>query len=74
MQTTLKVDGMTCGHCAKAVTEELTAIDGIQDVQIDLVNGGRSTVTFTSADAVPQEALNAAVTEAGYTLAEVTNA
>ena len=32
-----------------------------------------STVTFTSADAVPQEALNAAVTEAGYTLAEVTN-
>ena len=34
------VDGMTCGHCASAVTEELEALDGVNSVQVALVAGG----------------------------------
>lgn len=36
---TYQVDGMTCGHCAKSVTEEITALDGVRDVQVELVAG-----------------------------------
>ena len=39
-QTTFTVTGMTCGNCVKHVTEELTEIDGVTDVAVDLVAGG----------------------------------
>ena len=41
----LKVQGMTCGHCAHAVTEELRALEGVTSVSVDLVPDGVSTVT-----------------------------
>jgi copper chaperone CopZ len=66
--TAYQVEGMTCGHCAKSVTEELTALDGVSDVRIDLVAGGTSTVTVTTARPLSAEAVRAAVEEAGYTL------
>ena len=69
--TTLKVDGMTCGHCVQHVTSELTAIDGVSAVDVDLVAGGTSTVRVTSDAPVAQDALAEAVDEAGYTLASV---
>ena len=34
------ITGMTCGHCVKSVTEEVSALDGVSDVKIDLVDGG----------------------------------
>lgn len=40
--TTFNVQGMTCGHCVSAVTQELSAIDGVESVDIDLVAGGDS--------------------------------
>ena len=46
--TTFNVQGMTCGHCVSAVTQELSAIDGVESVDIDLVAGGDSPVTVTS--------------------------
>jgi cation transport ATPase len=46
--TTFSVDGMTCAHCVHHVTTELTAIPGVRDVSIDLVNGGSSPVTCES--------------------------
>ena len=55
---------MTCGHCATSVTEEITALEGVTDVRIDLVAGGLSTVTV-SGMATP-EAVRAAVEAAGY--------
>ncbi|HET7900073.1 MAG TPA: cation transporter [Candidatus Nanopelagicales bacterium] len=66
MSTTVwTVTGMTCGHCVKAVTEEVAAIPGVTDVAVDL-GSGRVTVT---ADSDPDEAaVAAAVDEAGYTL------
>lgn len=60
------VSGMTCGHCVSAVTEEVTAVDGVQTVVVDLPSGR---MTVTSADEVPLEAIAAAVDEAGgYTV------
>ena len=65
---TYQVDGMTCGHCAQSVTEEITALDGVDDVQVELVAGGTSTVTVTSDTPIERESIAAAVTEAGYAL------
>jgi copper chaperone CopZ len=66
---TVAVQGMTCGHCVKAVTEEVSALPGVTDVAVDLVNGGTSTVTITAAEPVSDEAIAAAIDEAGYTIA-----
>ena len=65
-----EVIGMTCGHCAGAVTSELTSLDGVTDVQVDLVAGGTSTVTVTSETPITQSQVSAALDEAGdYQLA-----
>lgn len=67
MQTeTYTVSGMTCGHCAASVTEELTEIPGVTDVQVDLPTGA---VVVTSEQPLETEAVRAAVKEAGYVLA-----
>jgi copper chaperone CopZ len=66
--TTLQVAGMTCGNCAKHVTEELTAISGVHGVDVDLVAGGTSTVTVTSESELDPQAVREAVDEAGYEL------
>ena len=66
--TTYQVEGMTCGHCATSVTEEITALDGVTDVHIDLVAGGVSAVTVTAAGPLSTTEVRAAVEEAGYAL------
>jgi len=60
------VTGMTCGHCVKAVTDEITALDGVQRVDVELSSGA---VTVVSSAALTQDAVAAAVDEAGYALA-----
>ena len=67
---TYAVTGMTCGHCAKAVTDEVGAIPGVTDVSVDLVAGGTSTVTVAADRPVTEAAVVAALGEAGdYQLA-----
>lgn len=66
--TTFAVDGMTCGHCVQHVTDELTAIPGVTNVTIELVNGGSSPVTVESDAPLSSDAVSAAVVEAGYAL------
>ena len=64
------VVGMTCGHCASAVTEELSALDGVSDVTVDLVAGGTSAVTVEAARELTPAEVAAALDEAGdYSLA-----
>jgi len=60
-----RVTGMTCEHCAHAVSQELTALDGVIDVTVQLNPGGESAVTVTSAAPLPAEAVAAALDEAG---------
>lgn len=57
----LKITGMTCGHCAQAVTKALQKVAGVTAVDLDLAQG-RARV---SGDA-PQAALIRAVTDEGY--------
>lgn len=64
--TTFSVDGMTCGHCVQHVTEELTALAGVQDVTVELVKGGSSPVTVVSQSPLSDADIAAAVDEAGY--------
>ena len=63
------VAGMTCGHCVSAVTEELSAIDGVESVEVDLNAGGVSRVDVTSTRALAAADVEAAIAEAGYSLA-----
>lgn len=67
---TYAVTGMTCEHCVKAVGEEISAIDGVRSVDIDLVVDGASQVRVTSDEALDIERVAAAVDEAGYELAD----
>lgn len=71
MTTRYTVSGMHCGHCVAAVTEEISQLSGVEQVQVDVVVGGESTVAVTSVTPLPQEAVLAAVDEAGYTLTGV---
>ena len=63
--TTFKVTGMTCGHCVSAVTSELSGLDGVTAVSVDLVPDGVSLVTVTSAAPLPAGAVTGALAEAG---------
>jgi len=59
--TTYDVQGMTCAHCVRSVTEEIGEVDGVTAVSVDLEAG----TAVVSGDADP-EAVRAAVVEAGY--------
>jgi copper ion binding protein len=67
METTYTVEGMTCGHCVAAVTEEVGQIPGVTDAKVTL-EGGRLTVTSDAP--VDFDRIVEAVAEAGdYTVA-----
>jgi copper chaperone CopZ len=62
----LTVTGMTCAHCVAAVTEELTALADVTDVDVELASG---TVTVVSGRELSTTEVGAAVVEAGYEMA-----
>jgi copper chaperone CopZ len=64
--STYTVTGMTCSHCVQAVTGEISTLAGVADVRVDLTSGA---VTVTSDVPLADEAVRAAVDEAGYELA-----
>jgi copper ion binding protein len=61
MQTTLKVTGMTCGHCVAAVTKALEAIPGVEKADVSL----EKAQAVVSGEADPQAMIDA-VKEEGY--------
>jgi len=64
------VTGMTCQHCVRAVTGELTGLGGGSSVEVGLVPGGESLVTVASESPLSEEMIAAALDEAGdYRLA-----
>ena len=60
------VSGMHCSHCASSVTEEVSALTGVTDVKVDLDSGQ---VIVTSETDIPFQSIEAAVDEAGYSVA-----
>jgi copper ion binding protein len=63
MDTKVNVSGMTCGHCVASVTEEVSKIEGVTDVTVDLESGQ---VQITSAKELRTEDITSAIEEAGY--------
>ena len=59
------VQGMTCSHCVLSVREEVSEVPGVTAVDVDL-DSGRLTVGGENVD---DEAVRAAVVEAGYEVA-----
>ncbi|MBL6456471.1 heavy-metal-associated domain-containing protein [Belnapia sp. T6] len=58
---TLQVEGMSCGHCVRAVTEAIHTLDPKAGVQVDLKSG-----TVRAETGAAPEAIAAAVEEEGY--------
>jgi len=66
MESNYSVQGMTCNHCVHAVTEEVSAVPGVESVRVSLEQGS---MLVSSAQPVDFEAIQAAVSEAGnYTV------
>ena len=59
---TFTVPGMHCGHCKASVTEEVSAVDGVEDVQIDL----DTKLVLVRGSGLDEAKLRAAIEEAGY--------
>ena len=64
-ESTYTVTGMTCGHCADSVTQEITRLTGVRNVEVDVASGR---VTVVSDSPLSTGDVRAAVTEAGYEL------
>ena len=64
--TSLTVSGMSCSHCIAAVTGELSKLERVTRVQIDLPTG---LVTVESDQPVDLATITAAIEQAGYTVA-----
>jgi copper chaperone len=62
--TNYRVTGMTCGHCEASVREEVSAVVGVDTVEVSAAAG---TLTVTSTDEPDHVRVIAAVHEAGYT-------
>ena len=65
MQTTLKVEGMTCSHCENAIKKAVSAIDGVSGVRVDLAG---KTITVTHDETVVLDALKNEIEEEGYSI------
>lgn len=63
MKKTLKIEGMTCDHCAMHVAQALEKTEGVSSAKVCLKK--KTAVVKLTAD-VSDEALVAAVKEAGY--------
>lgn len=56
------VPDMTCGHCKKAVTEEVSKVDGVAEVDVDL----DTKLVLVRGEGLDDGALREAIEEAGY--------
>ena len=59
---TYSVPGVSCGHCAVAITSEVSPLPGVSDVDVDL-EGKRVRVRGSDLD---DATIRAAIDEAGY--------
>ena len=60
------VPGVSCEHCVKAITTEVTRLDGVRTVDVDRIE---KRVTIVANDTVTDMSLRAAIEEAGFDIA-----
>jgi len=65
MKETVKIKGMSCNHCAMAVTKALNEVGGVSDVHVDLARGE---ATFESQGALDMQEVTKKIELAGYEL------
>lgn len=70
MIRTFTVDDISCGHCAQAITREVSSVPGVQQVTVDL---GTKRVSVETPEDVASETITSAINEAGYTEITVVN-
>jgi copper chaperone CopZ len=68
MTRVLSVPDMSCGHCKVTVEKALLAVDGVDSASVDL---DAKTVSIEHAGSVSEDALRGAITDAGYSIAEM---
>ncbi len=61
--TEYQITGMTCGHCEMSVRDEVSAVRGVQEIQVSAQTGKLIVISATPVD---DDAVLAAVDEAGY--------
>ncbi|HBY46238.1 MAG TPA: heavy-metal-associated domain-containing protein [Thermomicrobiales bacterium] len=66
VEKTFIVPDVSCEHCVRAITSELTQIDGVEQVSVDIPT---KVVTVRASDAVTDAVLVAGLSEAGYEVA-----
>jgi copper chaperone len=66
---TLKIEGMTCNHCVRAVTAALEKVDGVREARVDL-SQGRAVVEYDEARVTTKQLVGAVMDE-GYTAEEM---
>jgi copper chaperone CopZ len=65
-ELTYSVPGVSCEHCKTAITTEVSAVGGVQTVEVDLET---KQVAVRGAD-LDDQAVRAAIDEAGYDVAD----
>lgn len=68
MKRVFSVPDMSCGHCKATVEKALLTVEGVERASVELET---KTVSVEHADSVSEESLRGAVTEAGYSIAEI---
>ena len=65
-KSVLRVEGMSCKHCVKAVSDALSELPGVENVEVNLKD---ATASFAFESALtPLEKIKSAITEAGFTV------
>jgi copper chaperone len=63
----INVEGMSCEHCVKAVTDAVVALPSVSDVSVDM-EGGTASLTYDSSE-TSLDAIKEAIEDQGYDIA-----
>lgn len=72
MKKLISIEGMSCGHCAQAVTNELKGLNGVTAVTVELEK--KLATVELDGEAVTDAALKEAIEEAGYSVTGIATA
>lgn len=65
----IDIEGMSCGHCVKWVTDALMNVNGVKDAQVSLES--RNAIVELDETVATDEAVAEAIRRVGYTVVSV---
>lgn len=63
MKKTIKIEGMSCGHCTDTVEKTLRTMPGVTEVVVDMAS---KSANIEAQDSVSEEALTKTITDTGF--------